>query len=121
MTALAGRCACGLLLELAARDRSAHRDCVLPETGDGKVCTGPCGRWRRIAMFYLDRRNNRRQSWCRYCKGTASNDHLTKKYRTNAEFRERERARKRRPDAVRRSEPGSPSSRAVHKRQEAAA
>lgn len=108
---IAGRCDCGILASVAEKDRRAHRRCNLPETGDGKVCAGPCRKFRRLAFFYLDRTNDRHQSLCRYCGGASARVSYATRYRTDAEFRESERARRRRPDAIRKSAPFSPSSR----------
>lgn len=149
MTArLAGRCPCGVSLEIAKHHPLDHRRCAVgyvppdPWCSCGesialdpklhKVCRPGvpakrcphCKTPRPETMFYPDRvnsfRSQRRQSYCRFCTGESSRISYARKYREDAEFRERERARRRRPDAVRRTEPGAPAGSVQTRRQEAA-
>lgn len=88
---IAGRCFCGVLLSLVAVDPQPHRYCA----PDGQRRCRGCHRALPLSDFWPDRVNGRHQSLCKSCHMTAARKSYARRYWSDPEFREQERARRR--------------------------
>jgi hypothetical protein len=86
---LAGRCACGLLLELAAKDPESHWRCQ-----GRKRCT-LCGEAKLLTEFYRHPKHGGYFGRCKPCGRKVQADQRRQKYQTDPVWREAKNARNR--------------------------
>jgi hypothetical protein len=86
---LAGRCACGVALELVGLDPDAHLPC------EGRKRCRACGEAKPVAAYHRANYGRSLQAICKACHRAVASAWSRKQFKANTPYAERQRAAKR--------------------------